>query len=726
MKKIFTLAVVAALLSLSRQTKAQVDVQNDTTFNTASQLLLANELFESGEPFAEALGYNLDDLDPMVLNSPDSIAYTTGIENYEYSRYILGTLTARSAMGLNMMWSPVVMEKAAMQDDSFDGMFTGGVPNGYKEDDMLMMMMGMFGMHANQMPPANAFPQFADFAFGNMALPQTVANNFQMDFSSLRWDRSKMDMTLNPGAMGQAMWKQYFWAQDMLSAFHDGDDNGIEADGTITPDSIGNPNFDPNNNVFYGGNNLDGYIGQVLTAVSINKTKLLITKLAYDGTNLGIVNPATYNPANGIKYFPTRIAVTETMISGLPPQPDTYTVTDPTSKLFDQLSFLLATTGFKNMMNPNDSTDAAHLAYKVTFDGNPFPNAMSVTGTPGPFDLMMGTSKVIFLNLMAMHYNTAENTFIDEASLNGSGMVVMKRTITAENAGYIIKALAQFSDEFAGTPLQPMADNALVAQANYIISNFKDANGGFYNSYDIDNGASASSKTLAANGALIKGFYAAYQATGDMTYLNEANSAYNYLINNFYIPSLKVFRTTINATEAVYTPWNLAILSGVLREAKLTGNQTDAEKIYTRVFKTVYNDMIMSEAEQSGEIGSDSDSDGVPYIAGGTRPFVFAERGVYPLTTTGIFSARKRLVDINVYPNPATDYISVELDVEKSSDITIVIYDITGSAVITRSEGNLQGFQNINIPLNGIHPGSYIIRILFDNDPVAIKKLIVR
>ncbi len=726
MKKFYSITIVAALMGLSQQTNAQVVIQDDTTFNTASQLLLANELFESGEPFAEALGYNLDDLDPMVLNSPDSVSYTTGIENYEYSRYILGTLTARSAMGLHMMWSPVVMEKAAMQDDSFDGMFTGGMKNGYKEDDMLMMMMGMFGMHANQTPPTNAFPQFADFAFGNMHLPQPVANNFIMDFSSLRWDRSKMDKTLNLGAMGQAMWKQYFWAQDMLSSFHDDDDNGIEADGTISPDSVGNPNFDPYNNVYYGGNSADGYIGQVLTAVSINKTKLLITKLAYDGTNLGMVDPATYDPSAGIKYFPTKIAVSETMITGLPPAASSYSVTDPTSQLFDQLSFLLATTGFKNMMNPTDNSDAAHLAYKAVFDGNPFPADMSSTGTPGPYDLMMGTSKVIFLNLMAMHYNPVENTFIDEATLSGSGMVVMEKTITAENAGYIITALSKFSDEFAGTPLQSMADDALIAQANYILAKLKDANGGFYNSYTIDTGASTSAKTLAANSALIKGLYAAYQATGNMTYLTEANGAYNYLINNFYLPATMVFKTKLNESEAIYTPWNLAILSGALREASLTGNQTDAEKIYTRVFKTVYNGMILAEAHPSGETGADSDGDGIPYIVGGTRPFVFAEKGVYSLTATGLTPQRDYTVDISIYPNPASDYVSIELDVEETSNINIVIYDITGKAVISKSNDNVRGFQNINIPLSTIHPGSYIVRILFDNEPVSIKKLIVR
>ncbi len=725
MKKLFTISIVAALLSIGQQTTAQVVVQDDTTFNTKSQLLLANELFESGEPFAEYLGYNLDNLDPMALNSPDSVSYTLGIENYEYSRYILGTLTARSGLGLHMMWSPVVMEKAAMQDASFDGMFTGGTPNGYKEDDMLMMMMGMFGTNANQTPPANAFPQFADFAYGNMHLPQTVASDFQMDFSSMRWDRSKMDITLNLGAMGQSMWKQYFWASDMLSAFHDGNDNGIEADGTNSPDSVGSPNFDPNNDIYYGGNNLDGYIGQVLTAVSINKTKLLITQLAYDGTNLGMVDPATYDPANGIQYFPTAIGVTETMLTALPPQASAYQVTDETSQLFDQLSFLLATTSFKNMMDPNNSSDAAHLAYKEVFDGNPFPADMATTGVAGPYDLMMGASKVIFLNLKAMHYNGTENTFVDEATLNG-GNVVMGNTITAENAGYIIIALSKFSDEFAGTSLQILADIYLTAQANYILANFKDVNGGFYNSYTIGTGASTTNKTLAANGAIIKGLYAAYEATGDMTYLNEANAAYNYLINNFYVPTAQVFKTTLNDTNAVYTPWNLAILSGTLREASIVGNQADAELIYTRVFKTVYNDMILAEAEQSGETGSDSDGDGVPYIAGGTRPFVFANKGVYSLTTTGLAYLNKNLVNINIYPNPATNYISVDVDVETYSKVDVVVYDINGRIVASENLGNVSGSQNIRVELNNLNSGNYMVRVMFNNEPVSIEKLIVK
>ena len=243
-------------------------------------------------------------------------------------------------MGLHLIWALMIGQMAAMEPDGFDGSMTKAA-NGFKEDDELMKNMMHFSMLANQPPPGNAYPQFAEFISGDPHLPQAIdAEKFAWeDFSTLRWDRSKMDKTLNLSAMGQTLMKQYLWAQDMLSAFHDSDDNGIDADGTVSPDSAGSIHFNPNNNVFYGGNNLDGFIGQVLTAEGLNKTLFIINTLAYDGTTLGSVDPATYDPANGIKYFPHKIAVTESIVDAtMPPKPTAFEVTDASSQLWDQIS----------------------------------------------------------------------------------------------------------------------------------------------------------------------------------------------------------------------------------------------------------------------------------------------------------------------------------------------------------------------------------------------------
>lgn len=720
MKKTVLLSILG--IGLANFGNAQVTVTNNTTFNTAEQMLLANELNFSGEPFAEFLGNDLGLLDPMVVDQPNQISYTLGIENYEYSRYLLQVLGAQSGLGLHMMWSPMVEQMAAMQPPSFDGQFTGGMANGFKEDDQFMMIMGNFQTDSNQLAPANPFPQFADFMSGNMQLPQTVATNFPMDFASLRFDRTLMDKTLNPAAMGLSAMKQYLWARDMLGSFHDGANNNIVADGIITPDLTGSPMFDPNNNVFYGGNNLDGLMGQILTAQSVNKTMFLINRMAYDGTTLGAVDPATYDPANGIKYFPHKIAVSEgDMGMMLPPmlnQP--LTVTDASSYLYDQLAYLWATSGFKNMMDPTIN-DAQHYAYHSVFDGFPFPAPMSVTGTPGPFDLMMGTSKVLFLNTMAMHYNEIFGTFVDTATLSG-GVVTKGNTISAQNAAYSLVVLGEFATQFAGTPMLTPAVDALNAQANFIITNLKDATGGYNNSFTIGTGASTSVKTLATQAAIIRGLYAAYSYTANTTYKTEADNLYSYMLNNFYVPSAEMFKTELGNDLATYTPNNLALLSGAMREAKITGNQTDAELVYTRVFKTTYNKMILAEAMQSGETGSDSDGDGIPFMAGGTRPYAFAAEGTHtfaPLSTNS-FNLK---YNVTLYPNPATENISIEFSNQNlTSGIKATIYDISGrtiSSTITNADN-----QKVTIPVNTLTNGTYFVRLTSNNDTIGIEKFI--
>jgi len=72
MKTLITL--VLGFLLAGSILEAQVVITLTDNFSTRDQMLLANEINESGEPFAEALGYDLDELDPMVLNDPDSIS----------------------------------------------------------------------------------------------------------------------------------------------------------------------------------------------------------------------------------------------------------------------------------------------------------------------------------------------------------------------------------------------------------------------------------------------------------------------------------------------------------------------------------------------------------------------------------------------------------------------------------------------------------------------------
>jgi len=546
-----------------------------------------------------------------------------------------------------------------------------------------------FSMLANQPPPGNPFPQFAEFVSGDPRLPQKIdAQKFAWeDFSTLRWDRNKMDKTLNLAAMGQTLMKQYLWAKDMLGGFHDADDNGIDADGSVSPDSAGSIHFDSNNNIFYGGNNLDGFIGQVLTAEGANKTMFLVNSLAYDGNQLGSVDPMTYDPKNGIKYFPHKIAVTETEVSAsMPPKPTSFVVTDASSYLWDQISFLWGTVSFQNMADPNNTSDAAHLAYKPVFDGDPFPAAMAQTGMPGIFDLFMGATKIIAMNTLAMHFNSAEGTFIDVSNLVG-GAVQQESSISTFTAGYSLAIFKQVVEEFNGMDLSNMVKDAITAQANFILNKLYDGNGKFFNGYTIGIGVDNSATTVESQSAAIRGLIAAYQVTGDIAYKNAADKGYDFLINNFYVAKAKGFRTTLGNDIATYTPLNFAALSGVLRESRLVLDRQDAPIIYTRFFKTVGNKMQLSEAQSSGENGNDSDGDGVPYTPDqiDNLPPVFATEAEYDLNfVTGITDNAEIVTDFNLYqnyPNPFNPSTIITFDIPENSSVRLSIYSVIGQEV---------------------------------------------
>ncbi len=726
MKTLITLFL--GILLTSSVINAQVEITSKDFFSTRDQMLLANEINESGEPFAEALGYDLDELDPMVLNQPDSISYTLGIENYEYSRYHLGTVISRSGIGLHMMWAPVVMQMAAMEPPGFDGSFTG-TPNGFNEDDELMKIIMHFAMLSGGMAPQNPWPQFAEFASGDPHLPQAVAPDFQMDFSTLRWDRSLMDKTLNPGAMGQTLMKQYLWAQDMLGTFHDSDEEEVVPDGTNSPDSTDSPHFDPDNNIYYGGDNTDGFIGQVLTAEGINKTMFLITSLAYDGTELGMVDPATYNPEEGIKYFPHGIAVTESTVGEmLPPKASELQVTDASSDLFDQLSYLWGTLNFKNMMDPSIN-DTPHYAYHEVFDGDPFPAPMSQTGTPGPFDLMMGTSKVIFMNLMAMHFDMVNGTFVSTSGLTTEGMPQPGDEISTVDAGYLIMVLTKMKEEFMSTPLEQMALDAVNAQSTFLIASLKDPSGGFYNSYTLNQGADNSAKTAVSQASAARGLYAAYELTGNSSYLDAADEAYAFLMNTYYVSGQMAFRTEQGNDLATYTPFNFALIAGALREANLVGGHAEAAAVYTRFFKKVANVMQLAEFDPSGETGGDSDGDGIPFLPEQPDQLapVFATEAQLNLQYSVIddFISNPE-TDVVIYPNPAKVNATLSFKLEKAAEVRIETIDFTGKTIQTVLNDQVQEGQfRTTWNVSALPAGIYYVRIIIGNSDVLTKKVVV-
>jgi hypothetical protein len=415
----------------------------------------------------------------------------------------------------------------------------------------------------------------------------------------------------------------------------------------------------------------------------------------------------------------------------MPPKATSFTVTDDKSYLWDQFSLIWGTLNFANMMDPDNNESSAHTAYHSVFDGNPFPAPMAQTGMPGPFDLMKGASMVLFQNIMAMHHKMGSGSFVDEAWLD-NGQVVMGNSIITVNTGYIIVALSSVVNEFKGMPLEGIALNALEMQANFIIDSLINSDGSYANSYDFGSGAVSSPTDVAAQAAAIRGLFAAYDVTNDAKYLTAANEAYTYLIDNFYVGSEHAFKTEINNSSAVYTPFNVALLSGALRSASLSGGQSDAASIYTRFFLNVGNAMQLSEGGATGESGNDSDGDGIPFIPEqvDNLPPIFVSEATLAIVTdvNSDISALPSKFSLNQnYPNPFNPTTNISYTIPQNGLVTLKVYNALGAEVAVLINNNqAAGSYSVNFNAENYSSGIYFYKLTSSNFIETKKMLLLK
>jgi len=79
---------------------------------------------------------------------------------------------------------------------------------------------------------------------------------------------------------------------------------------------------------------------------------------------------------------------------------------------------------------------------------------------------------------------------------------------------------------------------------------------------------------------------------------------------------------------------------------------------------------------------------------------------------------------INLYPNPITDQLNIQLNLTENSNITISIINAIGQVIIQKSENLSSGFQELKININEIKSGLYLINLNDNKGNYITKKLV--
>ena len=91
--------------------------------------------------------------------------------------------------------------------------------------------------------------------------------------------------------------------------------------------------------------------------------------------------------------------------------------------------------------------------------------------------------------------------------------------------------------------------------------------------------------------------------------------------------------------------------------------------------------------------------------------------------STGIDPGRKPESEIGIYPNPAKGKVNMVLDNTQNTEISLVIYDLTGNLVQSLHQGFLKA-GSYKFSSRHLKPGSYLLKLSNSNE-VRTSKILV-
>jgi len=205
---------------------------------------------------------------------------------------------------------------------------------------------------------------------------------------------------------------------------------------------------------------------------------------------------------------------------------------------------------------------------------------------------------------------------------------------------------------------------------------------------------------------------------------SSAHEAFNYKHNVIMMPTL------VTNIIARTTPTSILLSGSILNDG---GGEITSRGIS---WGTVYNPDLGNEFIESGSGSGDFNVsleglvEGEMYYA---RAFATNIAGTsygnclsfIAGSSTGIQPELIYIHRLNLYPNPASDYVILEFNSENSQNMNLLIYDLNGKTVRRKVIDAIPGENKINVDLNELQNGLYYCHLTGGLKIYPLKKLLI-
>lgn len=579
----------------------------DRRFHTNDATFMANEGFKMGmEGFDDMVKAGM----PVAYKR--AFQWTTAKEIYFYARYVLDYFGARGHGGVHMVQGPYFTMRALrlsnynkVQRDRGERQFSNkdvllgvdlplvyqrtGFPRVFDDVQISYLQYKSIDPHITGNPDdRDSFEDPMSGKKGGWGVPNAFLNHYEQ-----RFDHDKMDVTLDMGALGQFVKRRMQWSDYFFHSDHK--EESVVSRGTKVN--------------LLGNDAEEGLRGWALTMASTNTMLEVKSSMFTDGKKLMGINPATYRPADGLRYIPHEIRPDILWVGDLPERVTSLALKDNSSQLWDQASWIWGATSYAT---------SVHRRPTVFTDNPPVDGGM-VEKSLGL--VAQALANAVFQNIEAMHLR--DGILVSEwTPEKRTGASVTMRDLTMA-----VVALRDMSDSWDLLDKYPgIAKRArkLVEDNGKFLLKVQGSDGSFREAYSVPGGKPIGANDLSApNWAGIRGLLAAYFTTEDESFLSAARKAFNLLNEKYWVEAQGVYRSRLGDDTVVVTPYEVGIAVAAMREMMFAtpAHRVDAQtERFTRWWTQTVNQSgaMQSESERTGEIYTgfitgDDDGDGVPY-----------------------------------------------------------------------------------------------------------------
>jgi hypothetical protein len=474
----------------------------DPTFVTRDHFMAAVEMQLSGEPFAEAMGRDLNGYsrdffcqsctcDPSLYHDPalnngvaggptardDLPGFSSGVESYEYSKQPMNNIAFESGAGTALAFGPVLNAQGATGAAALTPL-RNWVQHLAGESNAVSRFVHSEVTPNNPLGWPGLWPTLQPYASWDPSIKATNAStgcsissdddpgasgslacdDYECDYTSLHLPNrtAQVKMTIDPGSSGWAGWKEALWTLNYLQVMHDSTEAAVStvpAEQLTLVGTAGNAVIGADDTgaatavgTFLGSSDIEGFqAGNFLQILDNQSAQWLSQLTTTDGATLGgfanLSDALAYSPASPLRWFPGSISVTESDDASGFPRPTAYAIASPDSHLLDLAGLLGAYSSIYSLTDQSNAQVGGSQPALAYFDGDPFPvQNQSPTGRPTLHDRALAMARVVVVNMERLHVDPATGMFVDDVALPG-GKATRGTTLSTDVAAYTLLSL---------------------------------------------------------------------------------------------------------------------------------------------------------------------------------------------------------------------------------------------------------------------------------------------